>query len=104
MHNVTFLDWCKYISQLCAVAWCYLLRAIIFLSAKLLPSNNKDGKQKISLSNTDSVFIFISDSSIEAPPSFTPPKKYSDISGLPVSESQEIDNIGNVIQWHLSYG
>lgn len=27
----------------------------------------------------------ITDSSIDAPPSFTPAKKYSDVSGLPVS-------------------
>ena len=29
--------------------------------------------------------IFLSDSSIESPPSFKPAKKYSDLTGLPVS-------------------
>lgn len=32
-------------------------------------------------------FTCLSDANLEAPPSFTPPKKYSDISGLPVSEA-----------------
>lgn len=32
------------------------------------------------------ILLKISDSSINAPPSFRPAKKYSDISGLPVSD------------------
>lgn len=36
------------------------------------------------------LFLNISDSSINAPPSFKPAKKYSDISGLPVSNYHQI--------------
>lgn len=31
------------------------------------------------------IFFFYTDSSVEAPPSFRPAKKYADLSGLPVS-------------------
>jgi len=36
------------------------------------------------------VIVFFPDSSIDAPPSFKPAKKYSDLSGLPVCSRQII--------------
>ena len=55
--------------------WLYLLQFVLFVFLLLITATFR-------LTGD----ISVSDSSIEAPPSFKPAKKYSDITGLPVSE------------------
>lgn len=59
-----------------------MIKKEVFL---LIDLQNSIENQQCNCSKKLCWFFFFADGSIDAPPSFKPAKKYSDISGLPVS-------------------